>query len=841
MRTIKQQARLGLLQLAQVSASVIGIGVALPAAAQEASSPERRGALEEIIVTARRREENLQDVPISITVYNEEMISQRNIVNSADLGIYTPSLSTNMRFGPEKASFAIRGFQQDLATQPSVGTYFADVVAPRSGGQTTSGNGVGVGHLFDLQNVQVLKGPQGTLFGRNTTGGAVLIVPQRPNDELGGYVEASLGNYDMWRVQAVHNLPISDRFKLRLGVDRMENEGYLKNHSGIGPNRLGDIDYIAGRVSFVADITDRIENYTITSYVKSDNHNIVPRVVGVNTIPPAPVSQTLNIQRAGAQLARAEARGDGWWDVENSEPNPRLWIESWQVINTTTWQATDSLTIKNIASYAEFRELARMSLQGENFLLPDGSPAPATIRLGDTRGYKMANQNTYTEELQLQGTALDGRFTWQGGGYFENSDPIGFTSQSTVIGLRCTDTYEHRCNAAPPIPFPNVGPVFVSTISRPYQKTWFRNRGLYAQGTYDVTDQFAITAGLRYTWDTMKHRYDGMAIGFPATNTPVFFCSNTVRVRNADGTFPVFVDENGHARCNVTFKAKSDEPTWLLNFDYKPIPDALIYAKWARGYRAGGVASANIYFETWKPEKVDTYEIGTKNTFNAGWGTGYLNVAGFYNDFRNQQIQETLVRAPTSPLLGGSAIINAGKSRIWGGEIDASVTFFDQLRWDLGYTYLNTKLRELEPVVLTPEQQLVWAAVVPTAVEGGRLAFSPKHRLSTTLTYTLPLDQAIGRISLGATWVHTSKQVASLATDPAFGVLPESDLLNLNVSWNNVMDNPFDVSFFMTNATNEKFPLAVSNAWRSYGFESQITNVPRMYGMRMKLRFGSER
>ena len=173
-----------------LATTAIGVVLTTPAYAQEASAVDD-GA---IIVTARRVEERLQDVPISITVYDQEAITARNIVNAADLATYTPSLSVNTRYGPEKASFAIRGFVQDFATAPSVGVYFADVVGPRGSSTTTAGSGVTVGNLFDLQNVQVLKGPQGTLFGRNTTGGAVLLVPNRPTDRLEGYIEGSAGN-----------------------------------------------------------------------------------------------------------------------------------------------------------------------------------------------------------------------------------------------------------------------------------------------------------------------------------------------------------------------------------------------------------------------------------------------------------------------------------------------------------------------------------------------------------------------------------------------------------------------------------------------------------------------
>ena len=146
-----------------------------------------------------------------------------------------------------------------------MGTYFAEVVAPRGANAQTSGDGAGPGSFFDLENVQVLKGPQGTLFGRNTTGGAVLITPKRPTDEFEGYAEGSVGNYDMYRTQAVVNVPAADRVKLRLGFDQQKREGYLNNITNIGPNDFADVNYIAARASMTVDITDTVENYTIAT------------------------------------------------------------------------------------------------------------------------------------------------------------------------------------------------------------------------------------------------------------------------------------------------------------------------------------------------------------------------------------------------------------------------------------------------------------------------------------------------------------------------------------------------------------------------------------------------
>jgi iron complex outermembrane receptor protein len=173
-----------------------------------------QNAVEQIVVTARRREERLQDVPISISVFNQQQLTNRNVVNSQDLVKFTPSLSANNNFGAQNSNFAIRGLFQDIGTAPSVGVFFADVVAPRGASQgQAAGDGAGPGDFFDLQNVQVLKGPQGTLFGINTTGGDILLVPQKPTDQFEGYAQGSFGNYNMFGGQGVINIPVNDQVR----------------------------------------------------------------------------------------------------------------------------------------------------------------------------------------------------------------------------------------------------------------------------------------------------------------------------------------------------------------------------------------------------------------------------------------------------------------------------------------------------------------------------------------------------------------------------------------------------------------------------------------------------
>ena len=221
--------KLQLIATTALSAGML-LSIAAPAQAQNTSAQRATDSGDApIIVTARRTEEKLQDVPISITVFNQQQLTDRNVTNAQDLAAFTPSLSTTTTFGTENSTYALRGFVHETGTSPSVGVYFAEVVAPRGPSQGfPAGDGAGPGMFFDLQNVQVLKGPQGTLFGRNTTGGAVLLVPHRPTDKFEGYVEGSIGNYDLRRLQGVLNVPLGEAARLRVGGDWQQRDGFYR-------------------------------------------------------------------------------------------------------------------------------------------------------------------------------------------------------------------------------------------------------------------------------------------------------------------------------------------------------------------------------------------------------------------------------------------------------------------------------------------------------------------------------------------------------------------------------------------------------------------------------------
>jgi iron complex outermembrane receptor protein len=830
---------------------------AAPVMAQDSPQESARISMtgNDIVVTARRSEERLQDVPISITVFSQEQLSNRNVVNANDLATYTPSLSANTNFGTENTTFAIRGFAQDIGTLPSVGTYFAEVVTPRgaSNGLPT-GDGVLPGSFFDLQNVQVLKGPQGTLFGRNTTGGAVLLVPQKPTDLLEGYIDGSIGNYDMRRVQGVINIPLTETFKVRLSGDRMVRDGYLKNQSGIGDKNFGDVNYLALRLSVVADLTPDLENYLIASYSHSNTNGSMTKLVAL--VP----TQGL----AGIFASQLPQQGNGFYNVINPLANSYSKIDQWQVINTTTWRASDTLTVKNIASYAEYKQTINAAQFGLDATidfaaltggaLPIGTYHVPFTQISPPPGLKTADQYTFTNELQIQGKALDNRLNWQVGGYVEISKPLGLSGSQSPFLASCTDQGANfQCND--PVGFLSylgavqqvlaaggnpalLPPIQVGSVNYTVGRTDFHNYGAYAQTTYALTDKLKITGGIRYTWDRQRNSSlrQTYTLAYPPAYGPF---PSRPGAPNPRCTDPNSIVDG----CQLTLRQKSDKATWLISLDYNFSPDAMLYAKYARGYRAATIApNVAAPLNLVGPEKVDSYELGFKSSLH-GSVPATLNLAAFYNDFSNQQLQVGFNAVPGSGQASTAAPVNAGKSEIYGLEAEASVTPVERLILAGSYTYLHTEIKSVPDTLLNySDPNFTLAAPFE---KGDPEVLSPKHKFTVSANYALPLDESIGRISFGAAYTYRTKMLVNYIDrenpNPAiaaFSTLPSLGLLNLSFGWDAIAGTPIDLSLFATNVTKRKFyTFAAGLGSREVGFEIANVGEPRIYGLRLRYNF----
>lgn len=944
-----------------LAATALGMAWSMPVLAQDGEADgASSGSGNDIIVSARRVEERLQDVPISITVLNEKSLANNNITSAKDIATYTPGLSTNNRFGSDNTTWTVRGFTQEQRTTATVGTYFADVVAPRGSGATQGGDGAGPGNLFDLSSVQVLKGPQGTLQGRNSTGGAVMLVPKKPTDRLEGYLEGSAGEYSMYRLQGVINVPVSDTLRVRLGVDRMERDGYLQNagNIGFGPNgdAGGSTDYWAVRGSIVWDVTPDIENYTVATWSHSKSTGVIPkitqafyrepysRLTGVAAGAVMDAGQTVtglvssNGLLAMNQMANEAAIcGSNWWCVSNSVWDSRSESKTWQAINSTTWKASDSLTVKANLAYGEFLGDTTLDLFGlynpspVNLTTPISTTAVSTAQFAavntplEVRNFSMTRnpdglhtnaEKSYVAELQFQ-YASD-KFNWQGGLYFENSDPIGPSGTTGPSQTPCGpvgSTLPDVASATHAVIRTDANQVCMATGTQQFAlgrtgfsltENYFRGRALYWQGIYSLTDQLKVTAGIRYTWDTMisnfqvinlryytntvNSGFNGRTLAIPGTNTTlaglangVGFCNNNVQfgypaniqdgsnVANPGRGF--FAAADAINQCKERHEVKTSAPTWLLGLDYKPSDDVLLYAKYSRGYRQGGVASFGLdQLQDYGKEKVDTFEVGAKASWR-GTMPGYFNVSAFHNNFSDQQLQIGVQCNPTANCPQTTVILNTGKSRLSGFEIEAGIEPFEGFKLQASYAYLSTKLVDVVDVtsfVLARNNTLAGLDLRPVPV-GSPIPNAVPHKLVLNGTYTLPLDQSLGKLSIGATLVYQSKYRAvsdppvlvncavsptgaaqtvntninlfncGAASPPQFaseyGILPSSKVVNLNINWEKVGGSPVDAAFFVTNLTKER-TLLHANVQVGSGFLSNIIGEPRMWGFRLRYSFG---
>jgi len=643
-------------------------------------------------------------------------------------------------------------------------------------------------------------------------------VPQKPTDELGGYLEASAGDFSMRRLQGVLNLPVNDSFRLRGGVDFHQRDGHLRNITGIGADDLANVNYIAGRLSAVWDITEDLENYTILTYVHSDTNGSTMALFACNTSL-NPLENALGILTLGGcqrQLDQQEAAGqNGFYDVVNTVATPVTEIKEKRAINTTTWRINDSLTFKNILAYAHLFSLNSSEVFGSQLhAIYDPDPR-RYLKVGLTvlnPDFPVTSQETWVEEMQLQGSAFDERLQWQAGLYYEHSRPDGVSGNNSATQLSC----EPASLEGPASGYNCVDAAagLIGSVRTFAFKTEYLNQAVYGQTTLQLLEQVNLTTGLRYTWDETKGesiltRYEYIG---PVQQPAVLVESNP--------------------------SVDSEAVTGLVNLDYKPLDEVMLYAKYVRGYRQGSINMASDQgLDTFNPEKVDTYEVGAKTSFG-GLVPGRFNFAYFRNDLTDMQLQTGYV----SPNVGSTtAIFNAGKAEINGYEAELNLQLLETLSLSLAYTKLDTELLEQEDRradILAAAGPIGFLTATPIADVGDTLPFAADQTWTATLRWELPLPEDLGRIAPSVTYVSIGKQRAAATSITPFDELPGYELLNLNLNWSGMFGSPMDLSLFATNVTDEQFVTNVSGTFRAIGFDSRAVGLPRMVGARLKYNFG---
>ncbi|MFY8094852.1 MAG: TonB-dependent receptor [Niveispirillum sp.] len=646
--------------------------MAVPTAtAQTAPAQTDTITLEEIVVTARRRSEALQDTPVAVSAFTAEALEARSVETLDNIARFTPNIrfdgAAALSGGNYNATVFIRGIgQNDFAifSDPGVGFYVDGVYYARSIG--------GIMDAVDLASVEVLRGPQGTLFGKNTIGGAVLINTQRPTDELSGRVELTTGRFDRLDVKGTVNVPLADgKVLTRLSVSSLNRDGYAKRLSD--GQDMGDRNADSARLQITTNVTEDIDFHLVGDMTRAREHSApnkllavapapgltgVPFLVNYNNL----VAPTRGVTAPnGQRTLNSSFITDSPFTTWGTGPNVND-LDLWGVAGTLTWNL-GNVEAKSITAYREL----------EATFARDGDNTPFTYR----ETFNDDDQWQFSQEVQLSGDAMDGRFSWIGGVYYFTEEGTDNARADLAIGL-----------------WPPLGPP-LSPATLILNRIDNTSYAVFGQGNFKLTDDLSVTTGARWNrdkkWISVFNR------------------------RQRDQL--VFTDVQRSGNWNA-FTPK-------LGLEYKAGDDALLYASAGKGFKSGGynarpLADASEVTQ-YEPETIWTYEVGAKT----GWLDNRLivNVAGYLSKYDN--IQLTVNQTPRN------FVANAAKGTIKGAELEVRAKPAKGLDFDLALGYTDAKYDEVG-TGLGPTQ------VLPIT-KAAKFVKTPKWTASTGLQYTYSL------------------------------------------------------------------------------------------------------
>lgn len=767
-------------RFAGVASVALMVGSALGGTAQAqadtsaSDAAKSAGTVDDIVVTARRREERLQDVPLAVTAFSGEKLAEANVTKIDDLVRIAPGLvSQASAFGTKVLTLTLRSQRQNLPNltyDPSVVIYFAEVPNMRMMGANAS--------LYDLASVQILKGPQGTLFGRNSTGGALLITPQAPSDEFGGYAKAGFGDYGAWQAEGAINVPLNEKFQIRLAARHSQHKGYQQV---IGQDyAIEDDNTDAYRASLRFDSGEGFTNTLIVDYMNQTGSGTGFVLRSCNPLGVA--------NGAAFKICDDFARKAGQpfnATTSNVDRNGTR-IKGYAVSNITTAEV-GNITLKNIAGYRYLNSFISFDIDGSSKNVLSATDLMIVDQI--------------TDEVQILGTAFDDSLNYQVGAFFfEESGPE--LQQTPTLG---TLSYSD-----------------LSVVNRSYS--------IFGQVTYKLPwlEGLSATGGLRQTWDKRQMINRGRTITAAGVDTCRILTANV-------GGVPIGSAANG--TCQKTVDAAFKAFTYNFSLDWKVNQNLLVYVATRKGYRAGGFLNsprAPAEFAPYLPEKITDYEVGVKADYRFGGVIGRTNIAVYTGNYKD--IQRTISETGlTDPLTGGTftrnSIVNAEKARISGVELEQMLKPFDLLELKFSYAYSDAKFKKFispkgldytkAPFAGAPKHTLSGAArlQLPVGEDAGDVfvQFSGSHTSSS--------------IAVDVTSFNPVTQMV-LPTS----ILDSYTTFDARIEWNNAMGTPLSLAGYVRNLTDKGYFSALQDA-SALGFVPGIPGTPRTFGFEARYDF----
>jgi iron complex outermembrane receptor protein len=731
-----------------IGASIAAMAaVALVASPAQAQDSEATAQVDDIVVTAQKRTQALSDVSLSVSAVGSARLAETNTANIESLQTLVPSISFGNDFNFAKLFIRGIGLSSSLpGVDPSVALHVDGAVVSLAQAQ--------LGSMFDLERVEVLRGPQGTLYGRNATGGAVNLITAKPTDTLDGYVRLTVGGDDLNLIgEAAVGGPLTENIRGRIAFRAVKRDGY-----GINEFTGNDIDN-ANQFSTRAHLeflpTENLSILLTGEYHSEDDRSLAIkfREVSFPGVLDDAIPQNDGLSALG-QRTNADGSPVGFASKTrnlNTNFDPINDREQWALTGTVTLEASDEITLKSLTSYRKFDAIFFHDFDMSTYR---GYPLAQTSALQSSANHwQPVFQKQFSQELQanVDTDRFHGVF-----GLFYLDEKIRVENHIGYDVLTNTDPYRVQ---------------FDGTLD---VKTW----AAFANVTYDLTEQLSVKAGARYSWEK-RHLANQAGIGTAATGFVLD---------------PLQWD---------------DSKTWddfspSLGLEFRPNDDLLLYGNWSRGFKSGTaeIGSTRKLSPTQPlpfvdPEKVEAFEVGAKY---AG-GDLNANLAAFFQRLKNGQF--SLTRPIPGPPFFTSTLTNAAVSEAYGAELELLWRATPELTINGSLAYLHSEFTRfsasdpLDPRLFAPGA--VEADLVQD-LSGNATRMSPKWSLNLYPTYDIGMANG-GTVTLGTNFAYRSKQYHTEFNDDRLsqdGYI----MLDANILYKSP-DRDFSVNLWVKNLTDE--------------------------------------
>ena len=787
------------------SAAVLSQVRASEEQAPASSSSEGADGLPEIVVTANKREQNQRDVGLSVAVVGAAALEAQQITDGAGLASITPGLV----YTPgEKGTpvYTLRGvgfYDNTLAAYPDVSLYIDQVPLPLPILASRT--------VFDLERVEVLNGPQGTLFGNNATGGAINFIAAKPTREFDAGAEIGYARFNTFSGSAYISGPVSDTLRVRFAVDGANGDGW--QHSVSRPDdTLGKQDNVAGRFLLDWDASDRLKVSLNLNGWQDQNDPQAAQLSRISldypvgtagpggTVPPnLPVLSAHVIPYGNAQVAE--------WPTGALRPfqNNRFW----QAAGRVDYSVNDAMTLTSISSYDDFR-------------LSNTTATSGTLLADDNFVDHKGTITSASEELRLASVGHNG-FRWVVGGNYEHTDTF-----ETATSL----TYQSSVGAAN-----GAGTTTDAAIQQ------MRNKAGFFNVEYDLLTDVTLRGGYRYSQADRYNNSLGYTTGPPAPGDPYTYNQffDIVYGSIYPGKVAPVVPGQSYVLNTQTLKtgnyiANLDESnsSWNVGVDYKPDSKILLYANVKKGYKAGSFplleAAIDQGFYPVTQESLLDYEVGFKSQ-----PTKRISIDGavFYYDYRNKQLLTKFV----DPIFGElDKLANVPKSNVEGAEAEVAALPIKGLSLTASITYLDAKVEDYTGITGKTVNADGQNEPILASFEGVPLPFSPKFQYAVRGDYEFPIPNSnlYGFGGMGVTGQTSSySTLAETAQDKSDFYIRAYALVNADLGIKSATDR-WRVSIYGKNIFNKYY---ITNSYLDLDTIVRFAGRPTEYGMRIASKF----